>query len=315
MILHSGTLGPAAPKATGAHASPVLNEEYIENMKRRDFLMSGMTAAAAVAGASLAASETAPLRTIAYNLYGCQGFPRKKEIAQRLALAAPQMPTRLAMELTLYGPDVLTFSEAPAQPVVHEVARQLDMDYVYFASEAGTGFPGALLTRFPIIESANCPLKDAASRPDDLLTRHFGRALLHTPSGEIAVFSAHLHPHKTELRQREADLILDVMRADLGAGRPVLLQGDLNHLPSGPEYAKWRDAGLVDAYAAINTDGMGTVSSGRPARRIDYIWIHGTLVPRLIDCRVLYEGAFRLNRDDRAAFALSDHLPIMATFA
>ena len=278
-------------------------------------MMSGMTAAAAVAGASTGASQTPRLRTIAYNVYGCQGFPRKKETAQRLALAAPQMPTRLAMELALYEPDIITFSEAPAEPAVAAAARQLDMDYVHFESLSGSGYGGALLTHYPIIESANCPLKGGASRPDDLLTRHFGRALLDTPSGEIAVFSAHLNPHKTELRQREADLIIEVMGEDVGAGRPVLLQGDLNHLPSGPEYAKWRGAALVDAYAAKNTDGMGTVSSGRPARRIDYVWIHGALVPRLIECRVLYEGAFRHNRDDRAAFALSDHLPIMATFA
>ena len=285
-------------------------------MKRRDFLMmSGMTAAAAVAGASPGASETPRLRTIAYNVYGCQGFPRKKETAHRLALAAPQMPTRLAMELALYEPHVVTFSEAPAEPAVAAVAGQLDMEYVYFQGLAGAGFPGALLSNYPIIESANCPLKHGRARPDDLLTRHFGRALLDTPSGKVAVFSAHLNPHKSAIRLREADLILETMRHDVHAGTPVLLQGDLNHVPSASEYAKWRGAALVDAYAAKNTDGMGTVSSGRPGRRIDYIWIHGALVPRLIECRVLYEGAFRHNRDDRAAFALSDHLPIMATFA
>jgi len=288
----------------------------MDYMKRRDFLiMSGMSAAAAVAGARTRASEAPRLRTIAYNVYGCQGFPRKKENAQRLNLAAPQMPTRLAMELALYEPDIITCSEAPAEPAVAAAARQLDMDYVYFESLSGSGYPGALLTHYPIVEAANCPLKQGQKRPEDLLTRHFGRALLETPSGKVAVFSAHLNPHKTELRQREADLIIEVMGKDVGAGRPVLLQGDLNHLPSAPEYDKWRGAAWVDAYAAKNTDGMGTVSSGHPGRRIDYIWIHGALVARLIECRVLYEGAFRHNRDDRAAFALSDHLPIMATFA
>jgi len=224
------------------------------------------------------------------------------------------MPARLAMELALYEPDVVTFSEAPTESAVASVARQLDMRYVYFTGEPGHDYAGALLTHCPIVESANCPLR-IGRRPDGLLTRHFGRALLDTPLGQVAVFSAHLFPRKAEIRLQEVDLIMEAMRADRESGKAVLLQGDLNHLPTGPEYGKWRDAGLADAYAAKNTDEMGTVSSGRPARRIDYVWVNETLAARLVECRVLYEGAFRFNREDRAAFALREPLPLMATFA
>ncbi len=39
------------------------------------------------------------------------------------------------------------------------------------------------------------------------------------------------------------------------------------------------------------------------------------LAERLRECRVLYEGAFRTNPDDPRSFALSDHIPVMASFA
>jgi exonuclease III len=57
-----------------------------------------------------------------------------------------------------------------------------------------------------------------------------------------------------------------------------------------------------------------TVSSDRLRARIDYIWAHGPIAQRLTESRVLYEGAFRTNPDDPEPFALSDHLPVLATF-
>ena len=108
--------------------------------------------------------------------------------------------------------------------------------------------------------------------------------------------------------------MLKVMAADIESGRSMLLQGDLNHQPEGPEYKRWRDAGLVDTFAARGIGQPYTIPSRDPQARIDYVWAHGPIAERLSECRVLYEGAFRTNPDDPGSVALSDHVPVMATF-
>jgi endonuclease/exonuclease/phosphatase family metal-dependent hydrolase len=132
---------------------------------------------------------------------------------------------------------------------------------------------------------------------------------------EIALYSAHLHPSSAELREREVTGMLAVMSDDLVANRSVILQGDLNHRPTGPEYPRWFDAGLVDAFAAKGRGQPLTIRSDEPRSRIDYVWASTPLAERLRECRVLYEGAFRTNPDDPRSFALSDHIPVMASFA
>ncbi len=56
------------------------------------------------------------------------------------------------------------------------------------------------------------------------------------------------------------------------------------------------------ACAALTVTVAGTVSSVKLATRREA-------------SRVLFEGPFRTNPADPASFALSDHLPVMATFA
>ena len=299
-------------------------------MNRRRFL----TAGAALMGSALLpahpgraarndgveAAET-PFRSIAYNVYGCKGWPELRGNRARLAAAQPQIPKRLAAELALYGPAVVTISEAPDEESVQSIASELGMAYAFFPSPES--FPGALFSHFPIIESANCPLAGDAPRPKDYFTRHFGRAILKAPFGRLTVYSAHLNPHSRETRLSEIALAAAAMRDDMHAGHALLLQGDLNHRPKHPEYDAWKGMGLADAFVLgkthkASTDGdgtpTGTATSIKPGARIDYIWLHGPLAERLEDCRTLYEGAFRVNRDDPASFALSDHLPVMAEF-
>ena len=286
---------------------------------RRGFLACGGSVAASLlltpapAATQQKNAPASSFRTIAYNVYLCQGWPKKRDNEQRLARVRPQMARRLALELALYEPDFVTLSEAPEEGAVIEIAREMGMAHAYFPSPEG--FPGAVLTRHRIVESANAPSKGGAPHPPALFTRHFGRALLETPMGELAVYSAHLNPHSSEVRMREIAAILEVMDSDIESGRSVLVQGDFNHRPDKPEYALWKEGGLIDTAAAKGAGPNATSRAGKPGMRIDYIWAHGRIAQRLTECRVLFEGAFRLNLEDPKAFALSDHLPVMATFA
>ena len=108
--------------------------------------------------------------------------------------------------------------------------------------------------------------------------------------------------------------MLQVIGVDLDAGRTVVLQGDLNHEPDGPEYPRWVAAGLVDSFVAKGSGQPLTIPSTKPKKRIDYVWASESLAPRAAGCRVLFEGAFRTNPEDPRSFALSDHIPVLAVF-
>lgn len=272
---------------------------------------------------------------IAYNVYGGTGWPKDRWRARK-TVELEQFATRLANELALYSPDIVTLSESPSEKTTLRVADLLQMHHVRFPS--GGHWPGTLLSRFPIIESTNVPLD--GPRPPDLFTRHWGRAVLAVADDEEwVIHSAHLFPTADPaIRLREIEAMIQSMHDDLAANRPMVLMGDLNHGPQTEEYRKWTDAGWHDTYriarrekkiqeapapndgstridnkipGAAEDDGA-TIPADRPKWRIDYVWVSKPLANRVLESKPLFEGAFRLNVDDPESFALSDHLPQLA---
>ncbi len=293
-------------------------------MNRRDFIRTSTTLAAAsivanAHAAPAAAVSGAGLCTISYNILACRGFPDTDANRERLTHAKPQMTARVALELGLYTPAIVTFSESPSEEVVADIAARMGMNFAWFPGgwpgdeDWPGGFPGTIMTRFPIVEKENCPLV-AGDRPEELFTRHWCRALIKTDDEELAIFSAHLHPHDAATREKEVTEILRVIEPVMQSGKSLLLQGDLNHTPDGPEYARWVNAGLVDALANVGNGDQMSFSSIKPAERIDYVWAAGPIAKRLIECRMLFEGDFRTNPDDPQSIALSDHVPVLARF-
>ena len=280
-------------------------------MKRRDFLKAGslMGAALALSTARPAAAASSGLTTITYNVLACKGYPYHDTKTARGARAAAQMADRIAMELDLYAPDIVTFQESPEEAVAARIASAMNMEYAWFTG----GFPGTIISRFPIRDTKNHSSTDR-DKPGELFTRHWCRATLETDAGDVTLFSAHLHPSSESVREAEVSAILEAVAPELAAGRSVLFQGDLNHTPDGPEYARWVVAGLVDAAAASSAEPGMTFKCDAPNRRIDYIWAGGPLAAQVRECRVLFEGAFRTNPDDPNSFGLSDHLPVLARF-
>ena len=251
------------------------------------------------------------LRVIAYNVYICTGWPKENRLAQD-ATRKGQMPERFALELELFEPDILNFSESPKEPVVKEIAERLGMKYVYLPS--GQNWPGTIMTRFEIVRSENCPIV-GGQRPKDLFTRHWGMAEIRLPDGKtLIVHSAHLHPSDPQIRKREIAEMLRSMQTDLRANRSLLLIGDLNHTPDVEEYKLWQQGGLLDTFAQVGK-GVGTtfIADGLD-RRIDYVWAAGPIAKQVVDAKPLFQGAFRTNPADPQSFSLSDHLPQMAVF-
>lgn len=251
------------------------------------------------------------LRVLTYNIYAGKGWPSDRARAKQ-AVAAGQMPQRLALELALHKPDIINFSESPSEEFTQEVAKLLGMNHVRFPS--GGNWPGTLLSRFEIIDSQNVPLD--GERPQELFTRHWGRATIKLPTGEpLVVHSAHLFPvADPTIRLIEIAAMLASMKADLDARRPMLLIGDLNHAPDTEEYKLWMDAGWLDVFTKVGKGEGLTFRSDTPEKRIDYVMAVGPIAEQAVTCRPLFEGDFRLHIADQESFALSDHLPVLAVF-
>ena len=285
-------------------------------MKRRTFIENavlGVAGTAFVPGISFAEkSQWFPKKnivTISYNVYQFKGYPETDDTKFILKDMHIQMAERMALELALYNPHIITFQEAPDESEVKKVADRLGMNYVYFQG----GFPGAILTKFDIISSQNCPLVSMKD-PEDLFSRHWGMATLKSATDEIQLYSVHLHPSDDEIRGREVSEILKVMKNDISEDKKVIFQGDFNHEPIQDEYQRWGEAGLLDCYAVKGVEQRNTIKSTFPNRTVDYIWVNKRLEQRLLRCRVLFEGNFRTNPMDERSIALSDHLPVMAEF-
>lgn len=283
------------------------------HISRRQFCAAAAAAGLSTMGSMVFADDEKrkPLRVIAYNVFACTGWPNNRQLAQK-SVGKGQMAKRLAMELALYDPDIINFSESPSEALVKEIAELLGMNYVRFPG--GGKWPGSLLSRFEIIDSKNVPLE--SERPKELFTRHWGRGTIKLPNGDpLIVHSAHLFPTADPTnRLREIALMLEAMKADFKAGRSMLLIGDLNHGPETQEYKLWIDAGWVDTFAKVGTGRGFTVKSDISKWRIDYVMAAGPIADCVVESRPLFEGAFRLHIADKQSFALSDHLPQLAVF-
>lgn len=289
-------------------------------MNRRDFIKTtGVVGATLMAVPAVAYKNNATVTTISYNILACRGFPDIEANRARREAAQARMAERMALELALYRPDVVTFQESPAEAVVTEIATALGYHHAWFPGgwpgndDWPGGFPGSILSRFPIENHTNRP-SGGEAHPKELFTRHWCAATLKTDWGPLRVFSAHLHPHDEGIRAREVSAIVDVVKPVIASGESLLFQGDLNHRPDGPEYAQWVEAGLVDTLAVVGRRDAATFSSVEPRGRIDYIWAAGPLAKGVLESRVLNEGQFRTNPEDSESFALSDHLPVLARF-
>ncbi len=251
------------------------------------------------------------LLTVTYNVMRGFGWP-EWNARQNLGDASAKVPALIADALAARKPDLITLCEAPDEPMVRRMAERLGMRYVFFPSSED--WPGAVLTRFPIIEQANCPMA-GGSRPPRLFTRHWGRVVLNSPLGKLVVHSAHLYPMYNNIRELEATELLKVIQSEMKAGHSVLLQGDLNHAPTMSPYSRCVDAGLVDTQAAVGNGSQTTYPANMPRTRIDYIFAAGPIARQIKTCRVLFERPFRTDPAQWQSYALSDHLPVMARFA
>jgi endonuclease/exonuclease/phosphatase family metal-dependent hydrolase len=89
--------------------------------------------------------------------------------------------------------------------------------------------------------------------------------------------NTHVDPSDAAARTQELRQVAALARAQQAEGRPLVAGGDLNATPDDPGLAAFRDAGLRDAWVECGTGDGFTFPSDKPVKRIDYLWLAGTL--------------------------------------
>ena len=264
-------------------------------------------------------NDRSTIRVISYNVekfqsytqlfetLGCPDFESNESIFDRVR---KQIPLRIALELALYRPDIITMQEATGEDKVKQIADYLGMNYAYFPGNGKCA--GAVITKYKILEGKQDPMADG-NRPKDLFTRHWARVVLATEDGNVVLHTVHLHPIDRDVRQREIAEILKVVNNDIKSGCSILVQGDFNLRANDPEYQLLIAAGLTDTFAKKGIGQPYSVPSISPKKRIDYILVYGPLAQKLASAKILSEGSFIMH-PDTGFVVLSDHIPTMAIF-
>ncbi len=220
-----------------------------------------------------------------------------------------------------YDLDVIALQEATPRKHVMEAVRRLGWQVRWFRG-AWTGdgwrqgFPGAILTRLPILESRDRPDLDPYSS-DDAFSRTFGEVVINYNGKRVVLMTVHLLPswkNTTSIRLREIAAVERATQRHRKRNLSVIVMGDANHQPATPEYEAWVRAGFTDSYLASGGDPVGgwTCPSTGLTERIDYVWVTGPLSYQVLESRPLSDDEFHIDPARSDDGALSDHVPVIA---
>lgn len=230
--------------------------------------------------------EGFPIRIMTYNLHN--GFNTNGHLDMEA----------LAQVIEESDPDIVALQEISRGWVISGrldmlmwLSQRLRMPYI-FGPTADPIWGNAILSRYPIAGYTHHGLP-----PRDIrLLRGFTAVQIDVGNGtQLQVIATHFHDPEgdTDIRQLQSKAILDFWD---GAELTVLL-GDLNAKPDDREMEMLRQAGLVDAAAAVEGTPALTFSSDDLYQRIDYIWVSPDL--KVADVQVPVSKA-------------SDHLGVVA---
>jgi endonuclease/exonuclease/phosphatase family metal-dependent hydrolase len=232
------------------------------------------------------------------------------------------------------APDVVGLQEVLSMAGVSqgdELAAGLGYHVAYAAAwpiGGGLDFGNAILSRFPILESASLPLPS----PSGEESRSVGYALLDAPCGRVPVFVTHFswkHHHgavRLEQVRALAGHVKDLAPLDRF---PPIVMGDFNAEPDSDEMRFLRGLTPIAGQSVFFSDcwlhttgqdpaaGFGftydrknvyALRSREPSRRIDYIYVRGPdrqLRGEPLEARVVFDRP-------RGEVWASDHYGVLA---
>jgi endonuclease/exonuclease/phosphatase family metal-dependent hydrolase len=154
------------------------------------------------------------LTVVTYNVYNHTDFERR-------------LPA-IVETLRRADADLACLQEVPpGSGMTDEIAAACGYEHssecVFRRPDDGWSEALAVLSRFPVLEREPVELRPGVP--------NCFRLLLDGPGSEVSVYNTHLHPRDSELRQREAAIIMERMAREIST--PAVLCGDFNAVPGG----------------------------------------------------------------------------------
>ena len=159
----------------------------------------------------------------------------------------------------------------------------------------------AILTREEIGFHATTPLKviPVQTRAGGSHEPRVALALFANVHGAVwRAITTHLDPAEGDARAQEIAKLLEVVREQASAGTPLVVGGDFNSTPDAPVLQPLLNEGLRDSWTECGQGDGFTYPADKPAKRIDYLFLAGTL--RCASAQVL-------------DLQISDHRPLLVT--
>lgn len=236
-----------------------------------------------------------PLRVLVYNMHAGKDAAGVESVA------------RIAEVVTAAKADVVLLQEVDRGTTrsggVDQVAMLTRLTGLHGAFGKSLDYQGgeygiAILSRWPIVAQQVVPL--IVNPPQERAGgSHEPRVALivetRTPAGPLEIINTHIDASREDVyRVQEAG---DLVQSIAGRSAAVrLVGGDFNSTPDSRVHETMTRAGFRDAFAKCGSGDGKTYPDGVPAKRIDYLWLSGSL--RCSSARVI---------DTRA----SDHRPVL----
>lgn len=233
------------------------------------------------------------IRILSYNVHSCVGTDRKLDVG------------RVADMIATLEPDIIGLQEldvgrrrSGGVDQAEEIARRLKMDFHFHPALTleEERYGDALLTAFPM------RLVKAGALPSIGEPRGALWTTVEVAGKAVQVFNTHLGLlRRDRLRQAKALTGPEWLRHPQTDGKPLILIGDFNSIPSSAPYRLICER-FADARQQTGRLPAPTFPARWPLLRLDHVFVSGG--PRIIKAEAISTAAAR-----RA----SDHLPLLVT--
>ena len=223
-----------------------------------------------------------------------------------------QSTNNAALVIATVDPDILVCVEAEDRPTLQRFNDQvlkagLNKDYPHVMLIDGNderGIDVGILSRFPI-RSAIPHFDDEDNAGKKIFSRDCPEYDIELPGGgSLVVCPNHFKskrggnsPAASARRKAQATRAHEIAVAALARSPLVLLAGDFNDIPGGPELAPLFTGGFADVLSHPNypQDRPGTFDTGLAIGKIDYLIMSTALNAKILDTGIERRGTYRPN--------------------
>jgi endonuclease/exonuclease/phosphatase family metal-dependent hydrolase len=219
-----------------------------------------------LAGCRTASKPQAPasFRIMTYNIHHGEGLDGKVDLLRIAEVIKREGADIVALQEVDKGVERTARRDLPA-----ELAELTGMTCVFsnnFHYQGGE-YGNAVLTRFPIVRSTNTHY--VMLRPGE--QRGLLQLFLEVHGRPLVFMATHI-----DYRPDDSERVLNAGEIQAAArqygGRPVVVCGDFNDLPTSRTHAKMKQM-FDDAWELAGQGDGFTFSAGKPVKRIDFIWL------------------------------------------